>query len=190
MLDLCLTFCYTRILLSVFIVLSMWPKKARWEKTPQTMITIRCPSIEYFMSWSSAIRRLRFPTTKTIDNDVLTRVMSLLDQAGEKLAKNAPNLALGYLRSAIKTYLAFVPGAGFAVDKFFDSLGDVVGTHAEEATTIAQKAHRDILDVLQKSGNDRTTTDFNQIVNVTLRLIIELQDLGVKRALPNCRAKL
>ncbi|KDR75351.1 hypothetical protein GALMADRAFT_249397 [Galerina marginata CBS 339.88] len=116
--------------------------------------------------------------------DTFKPAMFFLGQTREKLAKEAPSQALAYLRQAAKAYVAFLPGAGFVVDRGFDALGDVVDAHADEANAITKKAYDEILEVVSKDGNDHSTSSAVQIITITRRLVRELTALGLKAGKP------
>ncbi|KAF8971052.1 hypothetical protein BDZ97DRAFT_1334661 [Flammula alnicola] len=98
--------------------------------------------------------------------------------------EKAPSQVLGYLRQAAKAYVSYVPGAGFLVDRTFDAIDDAVDAHTDEANTIIRKAYDDILNVVQRDGNNHKTSSAVEILSITRRLLKELKELGVKSKSP------
>lgn len=110
--------------------------------------------------------------------------MAFLRQTDQDLAKRAPIQALHHLRQAAKAYVAYLPGAGFLVDRAFDVADDVVATHSEDATAIISQAYRNILQVVQQGENEHKTSAALQIVSIARRLLKDLTALGVKAGKP------
>ena len=106
--------------------------------------------------------------------------MAFLKQTDQDLAKKAPVQALHHLRQAAKAYVAYLPFAGFVVDRAFDVADDVVATHSEEATALITQAYSDILQVVQKGENEHKTGAALQIVSIARRLLGELTALAGK----------
>jgi len=106
--------------------------------------------------------------------------MAFMSTSREQLAKTAPRQALESLRHAAKAYVAYFPGAGYLVDKSFDAIDNVVEEHGSEATAIIMKAYDDMLDVIQKGGNEHKASSAWELVSVTRRLTEELSALGAK----------
>lgn len=111
--------------------------------------------------------------------------IKFLGQARDQLNKDtAPSQVLGYLRQAAKAYVAFLPGAGFLVDRSFDAISQTVDDHAEEANTILNKAYVDILKVVVKGGDENRMGSVVDILAITRNLLKDMKDLGIKAGQP------
>ncbi|KIM45125.1 hypothetical protein M413DRAFT_24379 [Hebeloma cylindrosporum] len=93
-------------------------------------------------------------------------------------------IVLGDLRQAAKAYVAFLPGAGFLVDRSFDAISQTVDDHAEEANTILNKAYVDILKVVVKGGDENRMGSVVDILAITRNLLKDMKDLGIKAGQP------
>jgi hypothetical protein len=112
-------------------------------------------------------------------------VVSLLGQAREHLNKHsAPTQVLWFLRQVAKAYVAFLPGAGFLVDKVFDAINQSADTYAEEANVILNKVYHDFFAVIVKGGNENLIENTRAILAITQRLREEMKDLGIKSRQP------
>ena len=117
--------------------------------------------------------------------DTFRPAMSFLGQAKVQLDKHsAPSQVLGYLRQAAKEYVAFLPGAGFVVGRFFDAISQTVDTHAEEANAILNKAYMDIFKVVMKGGNEHRVGSAIDILAITRTLLKDMKGLGIKAGQP------
>ncbi|KAF9559872.1 hypothetical protein CPC08DRAFT_723654 [Agrocybe pediades] len=116
--------------------------------------------------------------------DTVKPAMALMSVSKERLAERAPKQALDSLRQAAKAYVAFFPGAGFLVDRSFDAVDGVVEEHGQEATSIIMKAYDDMLEIMQKGGNDHKASSAMEVISVARRLVQELSALGLKAGQP------
>jgi hypothetical protein len=117
--------------------------------------------------------------------DTFKPAISFLGQAKVELNNNtAPSQVLGYLRQAAKAYVAFLPGAGFIVDRCFDTISQTVDTHAEEANAILNKAYIDIFKVVMKGGNENRMGSAIDILAITGTLLQDMKGLGIKAGQP------
>ena len=117
--------------------------------------------------------------------DTFGPAVGYLTQARDRLATDKiPSHALNYLREAAKAYVAYIPGAGFLVDRTFDRLDETVDAHAEEANAIIGQAYTDIVQIVQQGGNRHETFSVLEILSVCRRLVKELGALGLKAGQP------
>jgi len=112
--------------------------------------------------------------------DTIPLAISWLNQAGIVLSADrpAPNQALNYLRQGVKTYVAYIPGSGFVVDKLFDHVDQVVDEHAEEANEIVGRAIWEITQIVSQGHSAL------EILAVCKRLGQDLGSLGGKASKP------
>lgn len=105
--------------------------------------------------------------------------------AGDQMQDHKnPSTILGTIRKAVKAYVAYVPGAGFLVDRTFDQIDETVDAHAEEANVIIGQAYLDILKIVQHGGNNHESHTTFEIMGVCRRLLEDLRVLGVKAGTP------
>lgn len=117
--------------------------------------------------------------------DTFRPAIDFLGQAKVQLDKHsAPSQVLGYLRQAAKNYVAFLPGAGWLVDKCFDTINQTVDTHAEEANAILNMAYMDIFKVVMKGGNEHRVGSAIDILAITRTLLKDMKGLGIKAGQP------
>ncbi|KAF8813665.1 hypothetical protein BYT27DRAFT_7180416 [Phlegmacium glaucopus] len=103
-----------------------------------------------------------------------------LDQARDNLSKGKlPSQTLGFLREAVKAYLAF-PGSNFVVDKAFDVVDGAVDAHADEANAIIATAYTKIRDLIQQGGDKHVTQRTVQILSLLRDLREQLQPASLE----------
>ncbi|KAJ3518124.1 hypothetical protein NLJ89_g41 [Agrocybe chaxingu] len=117
--------------------------------------------------------------------DTFTPAALLLKKTKEQLAtEKIPTRALNYLRQAVKAYVAYIPGAGFLVDRAFDSAEEVVGPRADEANAIIAKAYEDVFLVVQTGRNEHRPSSVVQILSICRQLVKDLTALGARAGAP------
>ncbi|KAL6308114.1 hypothetical protein BKA93DRAFT_599867 [Sparassis latifolia] len=97
----------------------------------------------------------------------------------ENAPKN-PNDVLTFLRSTVKLYAGFIPGASSYVDATFDSLDELHDTHRGEVDKILGHAYDEVKGILKqrKEGSDVETG--MKVLEVVKRRMGELQGVGKK----------
>ncbi|KAH7100201.1 hypothetical protein BKA62DRAFT_707096 [Auriculariales sp. MPI-PUGE-AT-0066] len=100
------------------------------------------------------------------------------DNITSAVANAKPADALGSLRSVVKSYSGFIPGADSYVDATFDDLQRIVDNHGDKATDIVTKAYNEARDVVSKGQLDADTA--TKLASVLSKRFRELQELGVK----------
>jgi len=83
-----------------------------------------------------------------------------------------------YLRSGLKLYVAFIPGAGIAVDVMLDKVEWLHEQHKEEVEAIVGKAYNDIRMAVEDSGMNESTA--GRVIEILKMQGKELADLAVR----------
>lgn len=110
--------------------------------------------------------------------------MTFLGQTNRELGKEAPSHVLKHLRAACKAYVAYLPGAGFLVDKAFDGIDDAVDTHTLEANDIIAEAYQNVLAVVSRNRDAPDGKSAVEIMSIARQLAKDLAALGLKAGQP------
>ncbi|KAJ3749200.1 hypothetical protein DFH05DRAFT_1520817 [Lentinula detonsa] len=116
--------------------------------------------------------------------DASKQLRVYLEQTKQSVANKHPNEALNYLRQLAKSYVAVVPGSGFAVDKLFDSVGEIVEEHQKEASEILANAQAEVEGILKQKDQLTNTELAARIMAVVGKHLNEIGKLGAKAGGP------
>lgn len=89
-----------------------------------------------------------------------------------------PSVALKYLRTVAKSYVAFVPGASIYVDKVFDEFDEVHKEHGEEMDVILKEMTKKMYETAKEGKPDAQTAV--KVFGILGEGISELRKLGNK----------
>merc|ERR1711939_58280 len=90
----------------------------------------------------------------------------------------SPKAMIGFIRSAVHTYAAAIPGAGYLVDSTFDQLDTIAEKHGPEVEKIIKDVYNDISKAAQKGG-DKTS---DQIMAAVQEAVSKMQKLASQTA--------
>ncbi|KAJ4000585.1 hypothetical protein F5050DRAFT_400607 [Lentinula boryana] len=116
--------------------------------------------------------------------DASKQLRGYLEQTKQSVVNKHPNEALNYLRQLVKSYVAVVPGSGFAVDKLFDSVGEVIEEHHKEASEILAKAQAEVEGIVKQKDQLTNTELAARIMAVIGKHMNEIGKLGAKAGGP------
>ncbi|KAJ6085859.1 hypothetical protein N7486_010140 [Penicillium sp. IBT 16267x] len=94
-----------------------------------------------------------FSGAKTLVN-TSKQTQAYIEQAKQKVAEKTPepNEAYRWLRDTVKSYAAFIPGAGSYVDTAFDDLDKIRKDHGKEFDEVVKNAYTELKTLLTKEG--------------------------------------
>jgi HPt (histidine-containing phosphotransfer) domain-containing protein len=107
-----------------------------------------------------------------------------LAKTRSELGAEAPTHVLRHFRAACKAYLAHLPGAGFLVDRAFDSIDDAVDAHAQEANAIIATACHKVSMIVARKRDAPDGNSAVEIMSIARQLAKDLGALGVKAGQP------
>ncbi|KAG8943369.1 hypothetical protein FRC04_002925 [Tulasnella sp. 424] len=91
-----------------------------------------------------------------------------------------PNEIIQLLRSTVKSYIFFIPGASAFVDASFDTIDRLEQTHREEVDAIVKRTYAELLEVTKNGRVDAPTAV--KVLDVLKRLTAELAEVAQKAA--------
>ncbi|KAF8198032.1 hypothetical protein BJ912DRAFT_952845 [Pholiota molesta] len=101
-----------------------------------------------------------------------------LAKTRSELGAEAPTHVLRHFRAACKAYLAHLPGAGFLVDRAFDSIDDAVDAHAQEANAIIATACHKVSMIVARKRDAPDGNSAVEIMSIARQLAKDLGALG------------
>ncbi|KAJ3786326.1 hypothetical protein GGU10DRAFT_174974 [Lentinula aff. detonsa] len=116
--------------------------------------------------------------------DASKQLRVYLEQTKQSVVNKHPNEALNYLRQLVKSYVAVVPGSGFAVDKLFDSVGEIIEEHQKEASEILANAQAEVEGIVKQKDQLTNTELAARIMAVVGKHMNEIGKLGAKAGGP------
>ncbi|KAJ3733717.1 hypothetical protein DFJ43DRAFT_1152898 [Lentinula guzmanii] len=116
--------------------------------------------------------------------DASKQLRVYLEQTKQSVVNKHPNEALNYLRQLVKSYVAVVPGSGFAVDKLFDSVGEIIEEHHKEASEILANAQAEVEGIVKQKDQLTNTELAARIMAVVGKHMNEIGKLGAKAGGP------
>ncbi|KAJ3984440.1 hypothetical protein F5890DRAFT_1554081 [Lentinula detonsa] len=116
--------------------------------------------------------------------DASKQLRVYLEQTKQSVANKHPNEDLNYLRQLVKFYVAVVPGSGFAVDRLFDTVGEIIEEHQKEASEILANALSEVEGILKQKDQLTNTELAARIMAVVGKHLNEIGKLGAKAGGP------
>lgn len=89
-----------------------------------------------------------------------------------------PSEIIQLLRSTVKSYIFFIPGASAFVDASFDTIDRLEQTHREEVDAIVKRTYAELLEVTKNGRVDAPTAV--KVLDVLKRLTAELAEVAQK----------
>merc|ERR1712093_672750 len=120
-----------------------------------------------------------FSGAKTAVDSVRTVSQTAKDVKNKAVQSTpSPKAMIGFIRSAVHTYAAAIPGAGYLVDSTFDQLDTIAEKHGPEVEKIIKDVYNDIGKAAQKGG-DKTS---DQIMAAVQEAVSKMQKLASQTA--------